>query len=251
MPDSARHVPDATAVSRVVSFRGPWLNPTWISQRALRRTVAEFASSLRADGTGRLIDVGCGPKPYRALFAVAEYVGVDVEVSGHPEALKTADVYYDGRTLPFGDASADYVLCTQVLEHAEDPDVVVTEIARVLRPGGRAILTAPLSWQEHEVPYDFRRYTRHGFRRLVESAGLTVIEERRTANASETIAQAWSVYVHRAIGADVCGWSALVALLLCFPAQVLGVVFGAILPDPGELYLDVAVLAGKPAAEGE
>src|ERR671925_476459 len=85
-------------------------------------------------GRYRVLDVGCGNKPYYPFFEpyAAEYVGVDVD---NP----AAELEGAAERLPVADASFDLVLCTQVLEHAADPAQAARELARVTAPGGRAL----------------------------------------------------------------------------------------------------------------
>ena len=64
------------------------------------------------------------------------------------------------------DASIDVVLCTQVLEHVEDLEHTLLQIERVLRTGGRAIISVPFIYNEHGAPDDFRRFSVHGAERL-------------------------------------------------------------------------------------
>jgi len=80
----------------------------------------------------------------------------------------------DLREIPVEDSRFDVVVCTQVLEHVPEPAAVLLELRRVLKDGGTLYLTAPLYYPEHEVPYDFFRYTQFGFRKLFEDAGLQV-----------------------------------------------------------------------------
>lgn len=110
---------------------------------------------------GRLLDVGCGNSPFRHLLdpATAQYQGVDVEVARAFGYQNPDTVYYDGHVLPFPDAAFDAVLCTEVLEHIPDPAETIREIHRVLKPGGRLILTLPWSARFHYQPYDYHRYT--------------------------------------------------------------------------------------------
>jgi SAM-dependent methyltransferase len=131
--------------------------------------------------SGRLLDVGCGNKPYEHLFRpfVTEYIGLehsgtfsetDASRAGGP------DVYYDGVNLPFPDASFDTVLSVQVLEHTSDPQHLLAEMSRVLRPDGLLILNAPFSFRLHEEPHDYFRYTPHGLRVMCQKAQLEVID---------------------------------------------------------------------------
>jgi SAM-dependent methyltransferase len=70
--------------------------------------------------------------------------------------------------------SYDLILCSQTLEHVPEPKIVLNELHRILKPGGKLWLTAPLFYPEHEIPYDFYRYTRYGLAHLIEGAGFTI-----------------------------------------------------------------------------
>lgn len=141
------------------------------------RTVASAVRSFGSRLGGRLLEVGCGDAPYRALFAprVERYVASDLVSS--PGRV---DVVADAGQLGFRSDSFDSVLCTQVLEHVPDPYCVLSEVRRVLRPGGLALLTVPLNAGIHRAPHDYFRFTEHGLRILCERAGLEpeVIAER-------------------------------------------------------------------------
>jgi SAM-dependent methyltransferase len=82
------------------------------------------------------------------------------------------DAVGDLLRMPFRDGAFDAVLSTETLEHLTDPADFLRETARVLRPGGRLWLTAPLQFREHQEPHDYFRYTRHGVRLLLDRAGL-------------------------------------------------------------------------------
>lgn len=118
---------------------------------------------------GRVVDVGCGNKPYGSMLggAVTEYVGVDRE---GPHA--TPDVVADASRLPFADGAFDAGVSFQVYEHVSDPRACLRELARVVRPGGTVLLTVPGVWPAHEVPHDHWRYTRNGLEGLLADAGL-------------------------------------------------------------------------------
>lgn len=238
-----------TPTSSSPEFSTPWWqifrNPAFIARRGLWRQMSLIAARVATDGTGDWLDVGCGSRPYEHLFAVGRWVGMDVEVSGHDPADISCDVVYDGRSFPFPAASFDGVLCTQVLEHAADADALVAEVARVLRPGGVAVVTAPMVWPEHERPYDFRRFTAIGLRSMLERAGFEDIETTPTVTGAGTVAQLSSLWTHAHIGRGVPVWSSLVTLFACAPIQLYGLFLGAIVPDDGTFYGDTAVLARR------
>jgi SAM-dependent methyltransferase len=131
---------------------------------------APLADWLRREGATsaglRVLDVGCGQKPYYPFFASAStYVGVDVI------ATPSADLVGPVEALPVADGSFDIVLCTQVLEHADDPAVAVRELHRVTRPGGRVLASTHGVQVFHPNPNDYWRWTHTGLRRLFDLNG--------------------------------------------------------------------------------
>jgi SAM-dependent methyltransferase len=135
----------------------------------LQRRVAKYA-------TGSLVDIGCGEKPYVEMTApyVSEHIGVDHEDSLHDRTR--FDLMGTAYAIPAPAGRFDTALCTDVLEHLEEPGAALAETFRVLKPGAHAIYTVPLFWHLHEEPRDFYRYTRHGLKYLFEKAGFEVIE---------------------------------------------------------------------------
>lgn len=128
----------------------------------------KFSNSLPQ--TYALLDIGCGEKPYKSLFANASsYTGLDI-VDG-PEV----DVVGKAWSLPFEDNSFDVIISTQVLEHTEKVEKTVEEIQRVLKPGGTLFISAPFAFQEHGGPYDFWRFTQYGLRTLFSKFSINSI----------------------------------------------------------------------------
>jgi SAM-dependent methyltransferase len=119
---------------------------------------------------GRLLDVGCGSKPYEQFFSVDRHIGVD-----WPTSLQSLQVeaFAHAEALPFLDRVFDSVLCTEVLEHLKHPDTAIREMSRVLKPGGNLIVSVPFIHELHEQPVDFSRFTSFGLLSKVEDAGLT------------------------------------------------------------------------------
>ena len=164
---------------------GGWLvNPFFFARRGLWRGLGEFFPRLQ----GAVLDVGCGRKPYRDFVPATNYVGVDIDTPV-TRALASADVFYDGRRLPFPDQQFDAVLCSQVLEHVFTPEEFLAEIRRVLRPGGTLLLAVPFVWDEHEQPADFARYSSFGLRALLGRGGFAVAEQRKTCADFRAVVQ--------------------------------------------------------------
>jgi len=140
--------------------------------RALPRALEPLARRLEVGPGDRVLDYGCADAPYRDFFpAQAEYVGADLP--GNPRAA--VQIAPDGG-LPVEDGSFDAVLSTQVLEHVEDPARHLAECRRVLRPGGRLLLSTHGLMVWHPDPVDHWRWTCTGLRKVVEDAGLEVVE---------------------------------------------------------------------------
>lgn len=218
------------------------INPHHLSRCALWRDVSLLGAEA---GSGRLLDVGCGSRPYRSLFQVDEYIGLEYDTPKN-RVEKSAELWYDGDRFPCPDASFDIVLCNQVLEHVFDPQLFLFEVARVLRPGGRLLLTVPFVWDEHEQPHDFARYTRFGLRHLLSKAGLSVTTHRVTLDDGRVLAQLFGAMVHKRITLNL--WRPFyhpVSMLIAFSVNLIGSTFGRLIPSTGDLYLDHALLASK------
>lgn len=152
------------------------LSHNWLLKRAINRFMAERLPAIR----GVVVDLGCGLAPFKndVLQQADAYVGVDWPNSFHASQM---DVVADlNRELPFADAVADHVLSIEVIEHLAEPGTMLHEAGRILRPGGTLTLSAPFQWWEHESPWDYQRFTRHGLRYQLEKAGFTDVVVRNT-----------------------------------------------------------------------
>src|SRR5262249_49637049 len=149
------------------------------------------ARALGARGGGRILDVGCGPKPYYPFFAEAasEYVGGDIVEN------PAADLLGSIEALPVDDGGFDLVLCTQVLEHCVDPAQGVRELRRVTVPGGRVLASTHGVQVYHPSPNDLWRWTHEGLRRLfVENGEWESVSVSAAVGTASTIAMLMSTY---------------------------------------------------------
>lgn len=212
-------------------FRPFWyaiiINPYFIARQGLYREIKTFSQKNFVNK--RILDIGCGIKPYQNLFAGAkEYIGADIEGGGHASSSKNADVFFDGVKLPFPDNSFDVVLCTQVLEHTQEPYVLLQEMSRVLVPKGDVFITMPFVWNEHEIPYDFKRFTRYEHQRVLASVGFDVLNIKATCGVFSTCGQLISAFIFESIPKRAIFIRVLVSFVFCFPVQVFFLLLDAI-----------------------
>lgn len=221
-------------------FLGLFLNPFYHSRRGLYRAVLSCSSQF----CGRLLDVGCGSKPYKALFRVEEYVGLEFDTPENRQN-KQAEFFYDGNIFPIPDQSFDSVICNQVLEHVFTPDQFLAEIFRVLKPDGIMLLTVPFVWDEHEQPFDYARYSSFGLKSLLEKNGFEVFAQQKINADVRVLFQLINAYLFKVLWTR---WS-LINLLICVvvmaPFNVLGSLLYRLLPGNADLYLDQLVLVRK------
>ena len=142
------------------------------------RWIAEQAA--RVPTGSRVLDVGAGSAPYRALFAHCDYKTQDFAQLRDDQlrhgGYAPIDVVCEANAIPVPDASFDVVICTEVLEHVPEPIAVVREFGRIVAPGGRLILTAPLGSGIHQEPYHFYGgYTPFWYQRFLQEAGFDSI----------------------------------------------------------------------------
>lgn len=227
------------------SWWGIFFNPHFISRYSLFQGIRVLTGKIAGDGGSRWLDVGCGERPYEFLFNVKEYIGIDVEQSGHPSGAKFCDIIYDGRNIPFGPQSFHGVICTQVLEHVFHYEALLIEMARVLKPKGYLLLTAPFVWEEHEQPYDFTRFTRFSMEELMTRTGFEIVRYHQTAGYLGVLAQMASSYLYGMAAGRNNLWNMIVTVFLCAPVQILGLLCQKLLPRNNNLYLDHIVLARK------
>ncbi len=144
--------------------------------------------------TSRVLDVGAGSAPYREFFSHCRYFTQDFAQLDPGQLLHGAysDVDYisDAASIPVEAGSFDAVICTEVLEHVAEPIKVVKEISRVLRPGGKLILTAPLGSGIHQEPFHFYGgFTPYWYERFLAQAGFEDIHVEPNAGSFRAFSQ--------------------------------------------------------------
>ncbi|MEK7641487.1 MAG: class I SAM-dependent methyltransferase [Patescibacteria group bacterium] len=220
---------------------GMVFNPFYFVRRALHQNMKELSSHI----TGKVLDVGCGTKPYEKLFTHAtEYIGMDYD-SPENRKIKQIDVFYDTKKFPFADETFDGIIFTQVLEHVFNPDEFLTEINRTLKKGGSILMSVPFVWDEHSQPYDYARYSSFGVAHLLKEHGFTIIEHRKSLNDIRVIFQLIACYIHKSLPFKNYYLKLLSYAILIAPVTIIGSILYRILPKNNDLYMDNIIVAKK------
>jgi SAM-dependent methyltransferase len=161
----------------------------YLSLRALLGEVKIFSGMLEREKVGKILDLGCGVKPYQALFSkVSVYVGFDISRDSK------ADFFGFNWELPFGESEFDALISTQVLEHTSKIQETIGEIKRVVKDGGLIFISVPLTFPEHEIPHDYYRFTQYGLRELFK--GFEVIKIVPLSGYLKTLIILWNNFLH-------------------------------------------------------
>ena len=150
---------------------------------------------------GKMLDVGCGKMPYKEYICTnsetESYIGLDIEEGIVYDNSVQPDSTWNGRTMPFADAWFDCAIATEVFEHCPDPEAVMSEICRVLKPEGLLFFTVPFLWPLHEVPHDHYRYTPFSLRHHLITSGFTSIKIEPLGGWDASLAQMLGLWVRR------------------------------------------------------
>tara|TARA_B100001059_G_C17822861_1_gene579416 strand:+ start:1298 stop:2026 length:729 start_codon:yes stop_codon:yes gene_type:complete len=223
-------------------FLGIWINPFFIIRMGLLKGVKKISKIFKG---GKLLDVGCGSKPYQSLFKVDSYTGIDIEVSGHDHKRSKIDKFYDGKTIPYEDHQFDYVFSSETFEHVFNLEELLQEINRVLKKGGKLGFTCPFVWDEHEQPYDFARYTSFAIDHLLNKNGFELIKLYKSTNYIETVIQMFSAYIYQHILPKNKFLKIMLSPIIISPVNIIGILLGKILPRNNNFYHNNIVIAQK------
>jgi SAM-dependent methyltransferase len=150
---------------------------------------------------GKLLDIGCGKMPYKEYILrnskVSNYIGLDIESAINYDPNITPDFIWNGKVMPFESDSFDCAFGTEVLEHCPEPELILKEVFRILKPGGTFFFTVPFLWNLHEVPNDEYRYTPFALKRHLTNSGFKGIEIKASGGWHASMAQMLGLWVRR------------------------------------------------------
>ena len=243
-------------------WRRSILNPYHFDNQLLKARIGELGGEL----TGRMLDVGCGERPHAAAFPnIDRYFGIEhlAAVINVEQTLATTvehvqsiiDAFAEGERLPFRGGSFDSCIAIEVLEHVPDPNCVVAEMRRVLRPGGTLMITVPFVGELHQTPYDYRRFTIFGIERLLQDHGFVIEKTLARGNFTAAAGRVLAHWLYRLGGKFIKRdgavrmhkWAIPLVLPLC-AGTLLVFRFLSRFSKDETLCLGYAVLAKAPAA---
>jgi SAM-dependent methyltransferase len=167
----------------------------------IRKRIFESLDSSLFLFSGTLLDIGCGKMPYKKYILenskVTKYIGLDIESALEYDSAVKPDYTWNGKIMPFENDSFDCAFGTEVLEHCPEPEIVLKEVLRVLKPDGVFFFTVPFLWNLHEVPHDEYRYTPFSLQRHLENSGFKDIELNSTGGWHASMAQMLGLWVRR------------------------------------------------------
>lgn len=137
----------------------------------------------------RALDVGCGGQPFRKRLESSgyQYTGMDVQqnIDGAVDVIGAIDEPLPNQLLALG--PFQFLLCTEVLEHVADWGTAFHNLATVLAPGGRLLITCPQFYQLHEEPYDFWRPTLHALNHFSNRVGLRTLTQEAAGDTWDVL----------------------------------------------------------------
>jgi len=220
---------------------GLFINPFYFGRKEMYKNIKLISHEI----SGKILDIGCGRKPYKELFNYTSYIGLDMKLTGHQHNNSQIDVFYNGQELPFHNNSFDSIIMTEVLEHIFNPEEILAEMNRVLKQEGKLLLTIPFLWIEHEEPYDYARYTPYALEYLLKRNGFSVIYQKKILNDLRCLVQLFTTFLLNKSINNVPWKRSIKNLFLISPFTIIGLLIYRFLPKVENMYLNNLLIIKK------
>ena len=242
-----------TTVVRVGRLYTTLTSPIAFLTRFYISKISRLYEDSNIDGT--LLDVGSGTAPYRRV--ILDNLNISLYISLEIAPSDATNVIGDAAQLPFGDGVISWVTSFEVIQHISKFQEALLEMFRVLKPGGKLLITFPFNYAECDVR-DFRRWTLEGMENELKEAGFNILFLKQRGGCFFAFSCAVDWMVTHLIPGNRKNWRkertyfsllssviivVIKAPILLFEWLMLGVDF--ILPNKG-CYIGGVVLAEKP-----
>jgi len=183
-----------------------YISPFFLVRYYLSKDISNILK--RYEFSGNILDFGCGEKPFEKLFSDCQkYEGIDFKnysknkdlSGGVPDHYFSSD-YLKSFSINFSDNSFDNIVSFQVLEHHKNPEKMIKELWRILKPNGYLLLSVPFLGGIHEEPNDFQRFTKYGLIELFNKNNLKIIRIVNQGSIFSTISMLFNEYLNNYSG---------------------------------------------------
>ncbi|MDC1275133.1 class I SAM-dependent methyltransferase [Planktomarina temperata] len=227
-------------IRRILSFK-TLLGSSFLHRRELERLIIKHSHHC----SGQILDFGCGDMPYRKHFTFKNYIGLDTVNSEN----SCADMLYDKLPLPIVNDSIDSILCTQVLYQIKDDSEVLSDMYRIIKPGGKLVLSVPFMWFDADTNAS-HRYSLNTISEKVTKAGFTIIEKEKVCNNFGLFFCLYLKYIDRILNtkrptALRLFLTRVIRLSLFLGLNLLGMLFSCYGAKRSDFYSDNFIIAVK------
>ena len=189
------------SVAELNSYLAPPLTEENMDRYLIRSSILTAIKEFLPQCEGVLLDVGCGKMPYKSVILaldtrVSKYIGLDIENPVYQQDVRP-DLFWNGSTIPLDDCSIDCAMATELFEHLPEPEKVMKEIRRVLKPNGLLFFTVPFLWSLHNVPNDEYRFTPFSLERHMRNSGFDEISIKVLGGWDASLAQMIGLWTRR------------------------------------------------------
>jgi ubiquinone/menaquinone biosynthesis C-methylase UbiE len=189
---------------------------------------------------GKVLDVGCGNSPFDYLVnkSTCEYVGIDIAGADNFDYQNSKIITFDGENIPFANNSFENIICTEVIEHIENPAKIIDEMYRVLKPNGLCIVTLPWSARVHFAPHDYCRYTPYKLKAIF--AQFKSVEIKNRGTDINTIVSKMIVLFF----GNITSWEVLLKDILLIPFKTVFLMIFAPILGVAVVFSHISLLMG-------